>query len=111
MSSAPNSVEVNLTGGVHALRMEYYENGGAASAKLTWLALSTLRVGNLVTCVYPKNSWLKIYRMKADGTWEDTNPNGYGPLDATGRLKIDGLLVDVGRYGTAGHPYRVVAVG
>ncbi|MCC7353306.1 MAG: hypothetical protein IT330_06065, partial [Anaerolineae bacterium] len=107
MSPTPNSVEVNLTAGVHVIRMEYYENGGLASAKLTWQALSTLRVGNLITCVYPRNSWLKVYRLKADGSWEDINPNGYGPLDATGRLKIDGLLVDVGRYGTTGHPYWV----
>jgi photosystem II stability/assembly factor-like uncharacterized protein len=37
---APDSVDVTLGAGNHALRMEYYENGGLASAELSWQPLA-----------------------------------------------------------------------
>lgn len=66
-------------------------------------------VGNLITCLLPapNSSYLRVYRLESDGTWLDINPQGWGRIDATGFLKIDGLLVDMTRYGAAGHPYRV----
>ena len=38
------SFDVNLTGGVHALRVEHYENGGGASLGLGWEQLSACAV-------------------------------------------------------------------
>ena len=106
MAPTANSVEVNLTTGVHAIRMEYYENGGGAVAKLFWETMRVVQEGNLVTCVRPTNSWIKAYRW--DGSmWVDVNPRGWGAISASGFLKIDGLPVDVARYGGAGQPYRV----
>jgi hypothetical protein len=72
-------------------------------------AVTVPKVGNLVTCVrpYPSNSWIKIYQLTDNGTWVDINPHGWGPIDSTGFLKIDGLAVDYAQYGSAGHPYRV----
>jgi hypothetical protein len=37
----------------------------------------------------------------------DVNPRGWGAISPSGYLKIDGLSVDVARYGGRGHPYRV----
>ncbi len=37
----------------------------------------------------------------------DVHPNGFGPLNTRGDLKLDGMTVDHDRYGDAGHPYRV----
>ena len=34
--------QIKLPAGVHRVRMEYYENGGQASAQLSWRALSTV---------------------------------------------------------------------
>lgn len=63
-------------------------------------------VGNVITCVRPENSWVKVYRW--DGSsWIDVKPEGYGPLSASGYLKLDGMLVDTDTYGGNGHPYRV----
>ncbi len=106
MAPTANSAEVNLTAGVHSIRMEYYENGGGAVAKLFWEITRVVQEGNLVTCVRPTNSWIKAYRW--DGSmWVDVNPRGWGAVSASGFLKIDGLPVDVARYGGAGQPYRV----
>jgi hypothetical protein len=63
-------------------------------------------VGNIVTCASPGNSWVRVYRLDGN-TWTDTNPNGYGPIGSSGRMKLDGFTVDANRYGAAGHPYRV----
>ena len=52
-------------------------------------------VGNIVTCMRPHDSWIKIYRW--DGaSWLKLNAHGYGPVSAWGYLKVDGL--DVGLY-------------
>ncbi len=106
MAPTAHSVEVDLTAGVHSLRMEYYEGGGNATAKLSWEMVRVVREGNVITCVRPVNSWIKIYRW--DGSqWVDVNPRGWGAISPSGYLKIDGLSVDVARYGGRGHPYRV----
>ena len=38
-TAAPKDVDLYLSGGATALRMEYYENAGLASARLTWATL------------------------------------------------------------------------
>jgi hypothetical protein len=107
-TSTSNSVQIDLSGGTHALRLEYYENQGDASVKLSWDRTDDFEtpVGNIITCVQPENSWIKVYRW--DGSaWVDVKPDGYGSVSASGYLKIDGLSVDTATYGGAGHPYRV----
>ncbi|NLE76510.1 MAG: cell wall anchor protein [Chloroflexi bacterium] len=85
-----------------ALAQALLQPGGPAPA---------LRQGNLVTCVDAQagSSWLKLYRLTAQGQWEDLNPRGWTALDGAGYLKIDGLLVDHASFGGAGNPYRVEA--
>lgn len=106
------SVERDLAGGPHTIRMEYYEHTGQAFARLTWERLDEPAVltggGNIVTCTLPpaRTSWTKVYRLQG-GQWVDVNPQGWGPVSESGFLKIDGLIVDTERYGEQGHPYRV----
>jgi len=98
---------LKLTEGVHALRLEYYEHTGRALVQLWWVRRAEApRVGNLITCVRPSNSWIKVYRQRPDGSWQDMNPRGWGSIDPSGFLKIDGLPVE-GYYGERGQPYRV----
>jgi len=97
-----------LSAGEHTIRMEYYEAFGSASAELSWKGpLEVPTAGNLITCVGPRDSWIKVYQRTAEGGWLDMNPNGWGAIDVTGYLKIDALPVDYLRYGANGHPYRV----
>ena len=65
--------------------------------------------GNLVTCVAapPAVSWVKAYRLTAEGAWEDVNPRGWSAVRSDGYLKVDGLPVDYATFGAAGNPYRV----
>jgi hypothetical protein len=101
-----HTADLNLSAGDHSLRMEYYENGGGAVARLSWEPIQSTHVGNLLTCVRPTDSWLKVYRW--DGVaWVDVNPNGWGPISASGYLKIDGLQVDTSLYSGSGQPYWV----
>ncbi len=110
-SARSTTADVQLDGRPHQIRVEYYENAGAAVARLGWAPVPPPppRVGNLVTCAAPQPSysWIKVYQMQANGTWLDMKPEGYGSIEATGWLKVDGLPVDFTRYGAAGHPYRV----
>lgn len=94
--------------GNHTVRLEYYEHLGRARVKLWWEGERDDQrpVGNVITCVRPQASWIKIYRKLSDGSWQDMNPQGWGPLNKSGNLKIDGLPVDA-TYGGQGHPYRV----
>lgn len=108
MASTAFTEQVYLSGGSHSIRMEYFENTGLASAGLIWEGpIAFASEGNLVSCVHPQNSWLKVYQLTPSGHWMDVRPHGYGPLDSTGFLKIDSLSVDYARYGDAGHPYRI----
>ncbi len=108
MARTSFTVDLTLSKGEHAIRMEYYENQGNASAALSWQKLKDepTPVGNIITCVRPGYSWIKVYRLDGN-TWVDVNPRGYGPIGSSGRLKLDGLIVDTARYGGEGHPYRV----
>lgn len=69
----------------------------------------TLARGNLVTCVAPPPavSWVKAYRLTAEGVWEDVNPRGWSAVRSDGYLKVDGLPVDYATFGATGNPYRV----
>lgn len=102
--------DVRLTDGNHAIRLEYQEQTGDALVRLSWTGpIAPAGTGNILTCLPAgaTNSWIKVYRLQTDGTWVDVNPRGWGPISADGSIKIDGLEVDYGRYGEAGHPYRV----
>ena len=104
MSGESHSAVVKLGKGAHEIRMEYYEQSGDASARLSWELLPSSNVGNIITCVRPSNSWIKVYRLD-NGKWVDTNPRGLGANDSTGYLKIDGLTI-VDQNGV-GNPYWV----
>ena len=109
MAATTFTTELNLKGGNHTIRMEYFELHGNAMAKLSWEKVKEDKptpIGNIITCAQPYNSWVKVYRLDGN-SWTDTNPNGYGPIGSSGRLKLDGFTVDTARYGSAGHPYRV----
>lgn len=103
-----HSATVKVKPGMHTVRLEYYEHAGEAAARLAWEETEggATPIGNIITCVRPSDSWIKVYRLESSG-WVDVNPAGYGPLSPQGNLKLDGMLVDSGRYGEAGHPYRV----
>ena len=105
------SREIPLNAGVHTVRMEYFENGYAAAAKLTWDFLdATPMVGNLITCVPPQPqnyAWIRVYTRNGDGQWIRAIPKGVGSIVPSGYLKIDGLPVDPYRYGEQGQPYWI----
>ncbi|MCL4861734.1 MAG: hypothetical protein KJZ93_20115 [Caldilineaceae bacterium] len=107
-----NSVDINLSGGTHRLRMEYFDQSGPAVARLGWRRIANQQpapVGNIVTCVPPQPAnyaWIKLYRLDTRGNWVETG-RGIGTTNRDGHLKIDGLPVDTGRFGSAGEPYRV----
>lgn len=106
--SGPLSVTTWVDAGKRRIRMEYYEGAGGAKARLYWQGSpDTLAFGNLITCVGLRDSWIKVYQRAADGSWLDLRPEGWGAMDVTGHLKIDGLPVDTLLYGGEGHPYRV----
>jgi hypothetical protein len=107
MRGDDNSARVDLSAGTHTLRLEYYEHEGDASVQLSWGQVDDdTPVGNIITCVRPSDSWIKVYRW--DGSSRvDVKPEGYEPLSASGYLKLDGMLVDTDTYGGNGHPYRV----
>jgi len=108
MPRSQNWTDVELTAGTHYVRMEYYEHGGFAFAKLSWECLGVAaHGGNIITAVRPYgSSWIKIYRWEG-GKWLDVNPKGYGRIDASGFLKLDGFPVDMGQYASTGQPYKV----
>ena len=103
------SVDRDLGAGNHTIVMEYYERNGEASARLELRQVLTNRVGNIITCVPPQPpnyAWIKLYRLNGANQWV-TLGRGIGSINPTGFLKIDGLPVDVARFGGAGEPYKV----
>jgi len=108
MSDTVFTARVALSEGTHTITMEYYDRIGTALAELSWRGpLTVPSSGNLITCMYPSNSWIKVYQLTADGTWLDINPRGWGPIDPSGYLKIDALPVDYYTFGPTGNPYRI----
>ena len=103
--------KVLLQEGVHSIRMEYFERDGGASAILKIendVVLSG--VGNLITCVPPNPpnyAWIRIYRMDSNGNWYRAIPKGIGSIHPSGYIKLDGLPVDIARFGGAGEPYWI----
>jgi hypothetical protein len=97
---------VDMGAGGHTLRVEYYNGRGVASIGFHYQRADINWVGNLYTCMKPENSWVKVYRLSPDSQWEDLKPAGWGPISASGEIKIDGLPVDP-LYGTQGQPYKV----
>ncbi|HHW89125.1 MAG TPA: hypothetical protein GX400_23280 [Chloroflexi bacterium] len=66
-------------------------------------------IGNIITCVPPQPqnyAWIKLYRLNNANQWVAIG-RGIGSINPTGFLKIDGLPVDVNRFGGAGEPYKV----
>jgi hypothetical protein len=100
------TAEANLKSGDHEMVVEYYQAEGVAQVKLEWQNTNRSWLGNLVTCMRPYNSWVKVYRLMPDNTWEDLNPDGYGPLAQDGTLKLFGLPIS-GLYDWDPQPYKV----
>ncbi len=103
--------DVTLSKGNHKIRLEYYERTGTAFVRLNWDRLRDARIpaGNLITCVppQPKNyAWIKLYRLDGNNKWYSIG-RGIGAIQASGFLKIDGLPVDSGRFGSEGEPYKI----
>jgi len=102
--------EAQISEGEHRIRLEYFDAGGRAYARLSITALDIPGyVGNLITCVPPQPAnyaWIKIYRLDGNGNWGSIS-RGIGSIQANGFLKIDGLPIDVNRFGSAGEPYRI----
>lgn len=102
--------DAQISKGEHKVRMEYFDAGGSAFARLRMTALDLPEyVGNLITCVPPQPAnyaWIKIYRLDGNGNWYSIS-KGIGSIQASGFLKIDGLPVDIYRFSSAGEPYRI----
>lgn len=104
-------VKINLQEGIHAIKMEYFDREGNASARLEIKNDNVVAgVGNLITCVPPNPpnyAWIRVYRKDGDGKWYRAIPKGIGSIHASGYLKIDGLPVDIARFGGVGEPYWI----
>lgn len=103
--------EMSLDGGEVRIRMEYFDEWGAAFARLRIEVRKepSGAIGNIVTCVPPQPqnyAWIKLYRLNSANQWVAIS-RGIGSISPTGFLKIDGLPVDVNRFGGAGEPYKV----
>ena len=105
------TVEVDLDRGKHDIVLEYMERTQLAFVRLS-IDRPEVRndnVGNIITCVPPQPqnyAWIKLYRLDGNNKWYSIS-KGIGSVSATGYLKIDGLPVDVGRFGWVGEPYKV----
>jgi len=99
-------VEKEIKSGKHEIVVEYFQAGGEAQVKLQWEDTSLNWVGNLTTCMWPDKSWIKLYRLAPNNTWEDMKPKGYGPMAPDGELKLFGLPISA-LYGWDGQPYKV----
>lgn len=66
-------------------------------------------VGNLITCVPPNPpnyAWIWIYRLNDKNEWVRIS-KGIGSIERSGYLKVNGLPVDVTRFGALGEPYKI----
>ena len=104
-------ISINLSRGVHDLRLDYMEETANASIRLTYSTNETnpAPVGNIITCVPPQPqnyAWIKLYRLDGNNRWYSIG-RGIGAIEASGFLKIDGLPVDRGRFGDVGEPYKI----
>ncbi|GIK72049.1 MAG: hypothetical protein BroJett021_10370 [Chloroflexota bacterium] len=103
--------EATLQAGEYTIRMEYFDETGRAIARLR---IEVQRepagaVGNIITCVPPQPqnyAWIRLYRLDGNNQWYPIS-RGIGSINPTGFLKIDGLPVDLNRFGGAGEPYKV----
>lgn len=103
--------ELELGAGNHSFRLEYVEYTGMARIrlKIERFAPAAAAIGNLITCAPPQPqnyAWIKLYRLDESGRWVSMG-RGIGSINPTGYLKIDGLPVDIGRFGAEGEPYKV----
>ncbi|HHY56158.1 MAG TPA: hypothetical protein GYA08_12055 [Chloroflexi bacterium] len=110
-SRTKHTYESSLDGGDYRIRMEYFDEGGAAFARLRIEVRKepSGAIGNIITCVPPQPqnyAWIKLYRLNSANQWVAIG-RGIGSINPTGYLKIDGLPVDVNRFGGAGEPYKV----
>ena len=98
--------EKNVSGGTHTVVVEYYQGDGPAKVELSVQPTNVNWLGNLRTCLPPKDAWIKVYRLAPNNQWEDLNPDGYGSNTASGQITIFGVPVDAS-YSWDGQPYRV----
>ena len=105
-STRTYTVEKEIKGGKHEIVVEYFQAGGEAEVKLGWEDTNLNWVGNFTSCMWPEKSWVKLYRMAPNNTWEDLRPEGYGPSAQNGELKLFGLPIS-SLYGWEGQPHKV----
>lgn len=110
-SRTQQTYEATLDSGDYRIRMEYFDAAGTAFARLRIAVRQEAdrAIGNIITCVPPQpqnDAWIKLYRLDSANQWVSIS-RGIGSINATGFLKIDGLPVDVNRFGSAGEPYKV----
>lgn len=105
-SSQTYVVEREIAGGRHEIVVEYFQAGGNARVQLEWGSTKVDWLGNLETCMWPEKSWVKVYRLAPDSTWEDIDPAGFGPLAPTGERWLFGLHISP-LYGWDGQPHKV----
>jgi hypothetical protein len=99
-------VDLDVTAGDHEMVVEYYERSGDARVQLEWGDTQVNWIGNLFTCMYGRDSWVKIFRLSPANVWEDMRAEGYGPMTAGGELTLFGLPISP-LYGWDGQPYKV----
>ena len=100
------TVTKDVTAGKHEIVVEYYQRGGPAQIKLEWQDTAVNWTGTLLTCSAPQKSWVKVYRLAPNNTWEDLRAAGWGPTAAGGEIRVYGLPVSTA-YGWDGQPYKV----
>lgn len=106
------TASVQLSEGRHKIVLEYMERTKLASVLLEVTppeVPNRTPIGNLVTCVPPQPdnyAWIKLYRLNGNNQWYSIG-RGIGAIEPSGFLKIDGLPVDVGRFGAQGEPYKL----
>lgn len=104
--------DMDLDAGEHKIVVEYLERTTLAFMRFDFRRVEAAQrppVGNVITCVPPQPSnyaWIKLYRLNGDNKWYSIG-RGIGSIHPTGFLKIDGLPVDLGRFGDRGEPYKV----
>ncbi|MBK8051602.1 MAG: hypothetical protein IPK16_33630 [Anaerolineales bacterium] len=106
-----HSVQVDLGKGIHTVVVEYQELTGWSIIKVSvdQIIPGQAPIGNIITCVPPQPqnyAWIKLYRLDGNNHWYPI-ARGIGSIEPSGYLKIDGLPVDIGRFGNNGEPYKV----
>lgn len=102
---------VHISKGWHEVRVEYFEDKIYAQIELRITPPDPFAdKGNLITCAPPNPpnyAWIRVYRRDGNNEWYRAFPKGIGAFQPSGFIKLDGLPVDINRFGPKGEPYRI----